>query len=134
EVQDLVEVREHLEVLAASLAARRASRQDVQRLKAHVEQMRRCETVEDFVEADLAFHLETALIARNGVLQSLLDSIRSLLRAWFDRTLRVEGTMSATLKEHEEVFDAIRRRSAADAEQAMKLLMDRADQRLKDTL
>jgi GntR family transcriptional repressor for pyruvate dehydrogenase complex len=135
EVQDLVEVREHLELLAAALAAKRASDEDVARLEVHLERMRGpATTVEDFVEADIAFHIETATIARNSVLESLLMSIRSLLRAWFDRTLRVEGTMEETLKEHEAVFKAIRRHSAADAERAMKVLMDNADKRLKETL
>jgi len=135
EVQDLVEVREHLELLAASLAATRASDEDVQRLKVHLDQMRDPATsVEEFVEADIAFHIETAIIAGNSVLEALLESIRSLLRAWFDRTLRVEGTMKATVKEHEAVFDAICRRSATEAERRMRQLMKRADQRLKETL
>jgi len=135
EVQDLVEMREHLELLAANLAARRASDEDVERLKGHLEQMRAPgASVEDVVEADIAFHLETAIIAKNTVLEALLESIRSLLRAWFDRTLRVEGTMKATIKEHEAIFDAISRRSPADAERRMRQLMQRADRRLKQTL
>lgn len=134
-VQDLVEVREHLELLAASLAAIRASDEDLKRLKAHLDQMRAPgTTVEDFVEADIAFHLETAVIARNTILEALLEGIRSLLRVWFDRTLRVEGTMSATIKEHEAVFDAIARHSPTDAERRMRQLMQRADRRLKETL
>ncbi len=135
EVQDLVEMREHLELLAAYLAAARASDDDVERLRCHLEQMRAPDTsVEEFVEADIAFHLETAIIAKNTVLEALLESIRSLLRAWFDRTLRVEGTMKATIKEHEAVFDAIERRAPADAERRMRQLMQRADRRLKQTL
>jgi DNA-binding FadR family transcriptional regulator len=63
-----------------------------------------------------------------------LESIRSLLHAWFERTLRVEGTMKETVKEHEAVYNAIKKRSPADAERAMKVLMDKADKRLKDTL
>jgi DNA-binding FadR family transcriptional regulator len=134
-VQDLAEVREHLELLAASLAAVRASDEDVARLRVHLDQMRAPEiSIEEFVEADIAFHLETAMIARNTVLEALLEGIRSLLRAWFDRTLRVEGTMKATIKEHEAVFDAISRHAPADAEKRMRQLMRRADRRLKETL
>ena len=134
-VQDLVEVREHLELLAASLAATRASEEDVERLRVHLDRMRSPEiTIEEFVEADIAFHLETAMIARNTVLQALLEGIRTLLRAWFDRTLRVEGTMKATIKEHEAVYEAIERHAPADAEKRMRQLMRRADRRLKETL
>jgi GntR family transcriptional regulator, transcriptional repressor for pyruvate dehydrogenase complex len=135
EVQDLVEVREHLELLAASLAAKRATDDDVRRLQSIVDRMKEpSTTVEEFVDADLAFHLETATIAANSVLKSLLESIRSLLWAWFERTLRVDGTMQETSKEHEAVFHAIKKRSPDEAVKAMKLLMDNADKRLKETL
>jgi GntR family transcriptional repressor for pyruvate dehydrogenase complex len=135
ENQDLIEVRENLEVFAAILAAKRASDDDIDRLAVHVEAMKEAgSNVEKFVEADIAFHLETAVIARNSVLEGVLESIRALLEAWFDRTLRVEGTMSETLKEHESVFLAIKNRSPDEAERTMKALMDAADMRLKRTL
>jgi GntR family transcriptional repressor for pyruvate dehydrogenase complex len=135
ENQDLIEVREHLEVLAASLAAARANDDDIARLEVQVQAMRDAGTnVEAFVDADIAFHLETAVIARNSVLEGVLESIRALLEAWFDRTLRVEGTMSATLEEHELVFEAIKNRDPVEAESRMKALMDAADLRLKRTL
>ena len=133
--EDLIEVREHLEILAATLAAARATDDDVERLGAFVDGMRTAgNDVAKFVEADLGFHLETAAIARNSVLSDILYSVRSLLLAWFDRTLRVAGTIEATLAEHEEVFEAIRDRSPQRAEAAMKRLMDAADLRLKKAL
>jgi GntR family transcriptional repressor for pyruvate dehydrogenase complex len=135
EIQHLVEVREHLELLAASLAAKRATKDDLKRLRAHVDRMVSAgDDVEQFVEADIAFHIETAVIAQNSVLEGILTSIRSLLHAWFERTLSVEGTMDATAPEHEAVFDAIEAHDPAAAEQAMKVLMDNADARLKKTL
>ena len=135
ETQDLVEVRENLEVFASRLAAARATDEDVARLKVHLDAMRSAgDDVDKFVKADVAFHLETAVIAKNTVLESILESIRALLEAWFDRTLRVEGTISATLKEHEAVFEAIKNRSPELALEKMKALMDAADLRLKHSL
>jgi DNA-binding FadR family transcriptional regulator len=133
--KDLVEVREHLEVLAAKLAAGRATDDDIASLKACVEAMREAgDDVDAFVAADLAFHFEMARIAGNSVLQDILHSIRSLLLVWFDRTLRVSGTIAETLLEHEAVFEAIRTRSPAKAERRMKQLMDAADARLDKSL
>jgi GntR family transcriptional repressor for pyruvate dehydrogenase complex len=135
DVQDLVEVCGHLELLAASLAAERATDEDVARLKAHLDRMRASSaTVEEFVAEDVAFHIETATIARNSVLESLLVSIRSLLVVWFDRTLRVERAMQETVKEHEAVFQAVQERSSADARRRMKTHIDEADKRLKEIL
>jgi DNA-binding FadR family transcriptional regulator len=132
QVQDLVEVREHLEILAAALAAERVTPADIDRLRVHVDRMHAAgDSVEDFVEADIAFHLEIAVIANNSVLLSVLESVRSLLATWFERTLRVEGTIEATLKEHEAVFAAIAQGSAAGAEAAMRALMIAADGRIK---
>jgi DNA-binding FadR family transcriptional regulator len=133
--RDLVEVREYLEVLTARLAAERATDDDIARLRETVVAMRDAgQDVDAFVKADLAFHFEAARIAGNSVLQDILYSIRSLLTAWFDRTLRVPGTIAETLVEHEAVFEAVATRSPEVAEQRMKTLMDAADLRLKRSI
>jgi GntR family transcriptional regulator, transcriptional repressor for pyruvate dehydrogenase complex len=133
--RDLVEVREYLEVVTARLAAQRASDDDVARLRETVVAMRdAADDVDAFVRADLAFHFEAARIAGNSVLQDILHSIRSLLTVWFDRTLRVPGTIDETLLEHEAVFEAIASRSPDLAERRMKALMDAADVRLNRTI
>lgn len=132
EVGDLVEVREHLELLAARLATERATKAQVENLRTYVDQMRAAGTdVDAFVEADIAFHLEIAGIAHNVVLQSLLTSLQSLLADWFERTLRVPGTMEATLTEHEAVFTAIEHGDPDAAEAAMATLMTAADKRVR---
>lgn len=129
--RDLVEVREYLEVMAAKLAADRADADDIKRLEEYVTEMRVAgDDVDAFVTADLSFHFEMARIAGNTVLQDILHSIRSLLTVWFDRTLRVPGTIEETLIEHVAVFEAIRTRSPEEAEKRMKELMDNADKRL----
>jgi DNA-binding FadR family transcriptional regulator len=133
--RDLVEVREYLEVFTAKLAADRASDDDIDGLGKYVAAMRDAgDDVDAFVAADLAFHFDMARIAGNTVLQDILHSIRSLLQVWFDRTLRVPGTIAETLVEHEAVYEAIRTRSPDEAERRMKELMDAADARLKRTL
>jgi DNA-binding FadR family transcriptional regulator len=133
--RDLIEVREYLEVFTAKLAAGRAGDDEIEHLGEFVRAMRDAgEDVDAFVAADLAFHFEMARIAGNTVLQDILHSIRSLLQVWFDRTLRVPGTIADTLVEHEAVFEAIRTRSPDEAERRMKQLMDAADARLNQTL
>jgi DNA-binding FadR family transcriptional regulator len=135
QTRDLVEVREHLEVLSATLAAARATDDGVARLEKHVIAMREARgDVDAFVQADMGFHFEIAQVAGNSVLQDILHSISSLLHVWFDRTLRVPGTIETTLAEHEAVFEAIKARSPERAQTLMRELMDMADVRLKQTL
>ncbi|WP_329474754.1 FadR family transcriptional regulator [Kribbella sp. NBC_01484] len=132
EIGDLVEVREQLELLAARLATGRADEAQLERLREHVDRMRDAgDDVEAFVAADIAFHLEIATIAQNVVLHSLLTSIQSLLADWFDRTLRVPGTIEATLAEHQAVFTAIQQGDPDAAETAMATLMTAADHRVR---
>lgn len=129
--RDLVEIRQALEVLAARLAAERATAEDVERLRSTVERMQDPGvSVEDFVEADLAFHLELAQIAGNAVLSDVLHSVRSLLLAWFERTIAVEGTREQTVPEHVAVYEAVAAHEPLRAERLMRQLMDNADQRL----
>ncbi|HET6738061.1 MAG TPA: FCD domain-containing protein [Kribbella sp.] len=132
EIGDLVEVREELELLAARLATARADSEQIGRLRGHVEQMHAAgNDIDAFVQADVAFHLEIATIARNVVLESLLKSLQSLLADWFERTLRVPGTIEATLGEHDAVFEAIQKGDPDAAAAAMATLMTAADHRVR---
>lgn len=132
EIGDLVEVREELELLAARLATARAGSEQIERLRGHVERMHAAgNDIDAFVQADVAFHLEIATIARNVVLESLLKSLQSLLADWFERTLRVPGTIEATLGEHDAVFEAIQKGDPDAAAAAMATLMTAADHRVR---
>lgn len=99
---DLVEVRTFMEGMSARLAVDRASEADVERLEEHLERMRDAGTdVKAFIDADIAFHLETANIARNTVLSDILHSIRALLQVWMERAgtsrARSAGRSTSTL-------------------------------------
>jgi GntR family transcriptional regulator, transcriptional repressor for pyruvate dehydrogenase complex len=133
--QDLVEVRTFMEGMSARLAADRASEEDVERLEAHLERMREAGAdVKAFIDADIAFHLETAHIARNTVLSDILHSIRALLQVWMERAGDIEGTVCGTLREHGAVLDAIRAGDPEGAEAAMAEHMRLASDRLRLSL
>ncbi|MER6692682.1 FadR/GntR family transcriptional regulator [Streptomyces minutiscleroticus] len=133
--QDLVEVRTYMESVSARLAAERAGDEDVARLEEHLGHMRDAgHDVKAFIEADIAFHLETARIARNSVLSDILHSIRALLQVWMERAGDIEGTASGTLCEHGAVLDAIRARDPEAADRAMAEHMRMANERLRASL
>ncbi|GAB2889893.1 FadR/GntR family transcriptional regulator [Streptomyces mayteni] len=133
--QDLVEVRAFMERMSARLAAERADETDVARLGGHLERMREAGgDVAAFIEADIAFHLETANIARNTVLDDILHSIRALLQVWMERAGDVEGTISGTLHEHGTILEAIRQHDPEAADRAMTEHMRLASERLQSSL
>lgn len=132
---EMVEARQFLEVICARLAAERATPEDVVRLGAHLDAMRvHAHDLGRFVDADVAFHLETAVIGRNSVLSEMLSSVRSLLQVWVERAVRAEGSTTGTLEEHTRVFEAIRAGDPAAAEAAMHAHMDSASRRLRTSI
>jgi len=68
-----------------------------------------CETVEAFVENDLAFHQTIAFASRNPVLASLLESFSSRTsraRVW--RGITQAGAIEQTKTDHRAIYDALR--------------------------
>lgn len=133
---DIVEARQRLEVVIAELAAERCTPQGVEELRAIVREMADAlGSVEAFADADVAFHLKIAELARNQVLRDILASIRALLRSLTVRTIGGEGAAGAAARaqayrEHVPVFEAIERGNHAEAARAMEAHMRAGAQRL----
>lgn len=132
--QDLVEARSELEILLAGLAAERRSEADLEEMRQHVETMQRTTDNDEFVEADVAFHLAIARATGNQSLFQVMRSIRSLLQVWIHRVAYAPGTRPATWAEHEAVLAAIEAGDAAAARRAMGGHMEGAADRLVGTL
>lgn len=128
---DLVEVRQGLEVQAARLAADRATPENIERLERSVDTMRsKLDALEQFVEADLAFHQEVGEASGNVVLRDQLQSVRALLRVWMERILRDPEDAEVTLAQHDAVLQAIKARDCEAAGKAMNAHMTSAGQRV----
>lgn len=132
EAYDLLEVRRGLEVQSAVLAAERASADEVDRLRALTNLMRRHlerSEIDDFVEADVEFHLLIAGASRNSLLVHLIEAIREPLR----ESVRVGLSSRRSTREvqhvhlmHERIVEAIAERDADAAGRAMAEHFDRA--------
>jgi len=132
---DLVETRAELELITARLASERASADGVERLAAHIERMKGSpDSLQEFIDADVAFHLEIADLTGNSVLADILHSVRSLLQVWVERAVRADGTTESTLDEHIAVFEAIQAHDPEAAEAAMRAHMVSASNRLTRSL
>jgi GntR family transcriptional repressor for pyruvate dehydrogenase complex len=132
---DLVEARQHLEVITAQLAAARRDESDLAALTAALDGMRGAEgDIETFVSQDVAFHLRIAEAARNSVLSAVLMSIQSLLRVWITRVIDDADESSPSYLEHVPVYEAIANRDPATAGNAMQAHLDAAARRLRVTL
>jgi GntR family transcriptional repressor for pyruvate dehydrogenase complex len=105
---ELYEVRRVLEAAAAALAAARIDRAGEQELKLKLDRMAEAQTVEELVEADVAFHAVIARAAGNGVLTSLLASLSTrTMRARLWRGRAVDNALDVTRDEHRRIYEAI---------------------------
>src|ERR1700728_3869168 len=118
---DLAEVRSILEPEIAALAAERAEESDRATLREAVAVMdRSLKDADAYIEADLDFHLALAEAAANPLILSLIDSIVGLLREQRLRIFQVEGGPQRGQIHHKRILEAMEKRDAKMARDAMK--------------
>jgi GntR family transcriptional repressor for pyruvate dehydrogenase complex len=114
----LVEARRPLEGEIAALAADRATSDHLAGLEAAIDQLVAAGTQAQRVEADVQFHRVLAESTGNPVFGLLLETLAGLLRESRRQTIAQSGVEMA-LAGHRAVLEAVRRKDAASARQAM---------------
>jgi DNA-binding FadR family transcriptional regulator len=110
-----------LEVGAAESAARQISEtalDDLIEIRARAR--RALDDIEAFVDCDIAFHHAIHEASGNRLLLALMDSLTALGRQSRLITARSRGVRESTLKEHQGIIVALKRRDAASAGVAMR--------------
>lgn len=127
EVAETMEVRGHLEVLAAGLACQRRTEADLARMEAvlrHTEEVLAHNG--NIATADTDFHIALVDATHNTVLVRVLHAFYRFTgrrrEAMFEDT--VQGT--ASLRDHQRLFEHIRARDAPKAQLLILRHMDRA--------
>jgi GntR family transcriptional repressor for pyruvate dehydrogenase complex len=117
----LAEVREILEPEIAGMAATRADAEDLTSMREQVGIMDQArKDPDEFIEADLDFHLALAEAAANPIILSLIDSIVGLLREQRIGIFQVEGGPERGQYHHKKILEAIEHKDPAGAREAMK--------------
>jgi GntR family transcriptional repressor for pyruvate dehydrogenase complex len=117
----LAEVRAMIEPEIAALAATRIQESELATMRDAVGVMDRAGQDPDaYIEADLDFHLALAEGAANPLILSLLDSIVALLREQRIRIFRVPGGPERGQVHHKKILEAVERRDADKAREAMR--------------
>lgn len=119
-ISSLIEVRSLIEPTISRWAAERATAVDLVAIEASYNDMvANPANVLAFQEADIRFHKAILLATHNVVIQQLSGAVSALQRAIFDYTFISEAKhMKLTMKEHSDLFDAIRRKNPEAAERA----------------
>jgi DNA-binding GntR family transcriptional regulator len=122
-IDELYNLREVLEGLAARLAADRASDAEIQKLRETYDRYAgavRAHDVHKIFERDVDFHDLIARASRSERLQSTIKMFRNQLGLLRTRSVTIAGRSEKALEEMGRVLDAIVRRAADDAEEAMR--------------
>jgi GntR family transcriptional regulator, transcriptional repressor for pyruvate dehydrogenase complex len=116
----LFEVRVQLEPLAAELAAKRATKEQVKAIQEALNCLnKRGHTTEERVEFDIELHSAIVAASQNELLITLIKSLEVLARRSRQLTILVPGVAARRRKEHDEIVDAIVARKPAAAREAM---------------
>ncbi|KAB8170959.1 FCD domain-containing protein [Streptomyces sp. 3MP-14] len=128
---EFADVREALEIQAATLAARHASRSALQAAESALDGMVEAAAdladparVERYHQCDVAFHESLALASGNRMLVFILEGLRDSLRQSFERSIQGHAlrgrSVDVVLTAHRTVLARIRARDAEGAAEAMR--------------
>ena len=118
-LRQLNEVRLAIEPEAARLAALRATDEQLKIIEAAHQRLLDAQDGQDAIEADLAWHRAVVQASGNQILRLILDSLGDL---GMESRLRTIGRIGKTpaLHQHGQVLEALLRRDATAAADAMK--------------
>jgi DNA-binding FadR family transcriptional regulator len=119
----LQEMREMIEPYAAELAARAHTDDTLRQLNEAHAAMVAAQNVDEWVRADLRFHLSVLSACSNELLMPLGTLIERTLEGQLRLNAKRADVFNAALAEHTAVFEAIRDRDADRAQRAMARLL-----------
>lgn len=125
EVMDLMEARRLIEVETARLAAARAGRKQLERMRVLLEMMRaRRDRPDEFIQHDMEFHMVIAESSGNGVYPRLLTAVRETFLVQQRMAVELPGAADRACQYHERLYHAMARRDEAEAARAMAEHLD----------
>lgn len=120
-VDDLYEARIAIETAATGAAATRASDEALDQLSGLLDRMRETlDRPEEYVAADIAFHIGIAAASGNPLFPTLLDPLASLIVGGMLSSARLPRATEEGVREHAAVLERLMMRDAEGAREAMR--------------
>jgi DNA-binding FadR family transcriptional regulator len=119
EMELMLELRETLEETVASLAAVRATPENLQKIDSALADMAADRSVEETIEADLRFHVAIAKAAHNRFFEMVLDPLTQV----FMQQIKLTDSYNVGVDLHRNVFEQIKKGDPVAARQAVRRLM-----------
>ena len=124
--EDLIQVRQILEVAAVKMAAERRTEEDLDDIKAAQKTFAdQTLNYESGIEENLLFHLKVVSASQNEVLKSLFIKLIPDLLNLFNKTKHLDDTKYLKgIKEHDQIIDYIILQNSQAAEKAMEIHLE----------
>ena len=120
EMEHLLELRQVLEETTASLAAVRATAEDLCEIDAALAEMRQeAEDLDRTISADLRFHRSLMRAAHNPYIEMVLDPLMEV----YLQQIKLTNSFNTGWEQHHEIFVEIQARNPVGARQAVRRLM-----------
>jgi GntR family transcriptional regulator, galactonate operon transcriptional repressor len=131
----LTELRQAIEPPAAAMAAERATEASLRLISRACEEMQRTvDSVEDFLAADIQFHVEILHATGNPFFAPVANVISTSLESSLRTTNRQSADNRASVPVHQKVMKAICARKPTSAQAAMQSLLAEAADRIARAL
>jgi len=118
---EILEARKAVEIEIAELAGKKATLEDIDSISKSLNEMKEAEgNIPRMMELDGEFHLNIARAAHNNLLFSMMTYLNNLLKEklWVnmkEKTWNLPGYPQKYLKEHTEIFNAIKNKDSKNA-------------------
>jgi GntR family transcriptional repressor for pyruvate dehydrogenase complex len=117
---DIFELRKLIEPHIAALAAERATKSDIERLKKFLDDQRdQVQQGETGVDADTQFHFAIGKATQNHALEKLVSGLMEVLSHSREESLQTAGRRQASLDSHRAIVTAIESHDEEEAREAM---------------
>jgi GntR family transcriptional repressor for pyruvate dehydrogenase complex len=131
---DIIDVRLHLEVHMASLAAKNATKQQLSQIYSAIINMQsEVEAGGNGVQGDNQFHQEIAKASQNKAFAIIVELVGELLAESRKATLNIPGQPVKTIEDHILIFEAIRNGDEKKAAEEMYKHLKKARTNLEES-
>lgn len=132
-LRDIYQIRMRLEGLSSSLAAERITDSELENLKNTVElaefYLNKKDT-ENLRQLDSKFHEIIYRASGNRMLEKTLRELHRMIKFYRKKSLAVSERLSKSVEEHREIFEAIKDKDAARADELTSRHIERAFQNI----
>jgi GntR family transcriptional repressor for pyruvate dehydrogenase complex len=129
---DIIDVRLHLEVHMAELAAKNASKQQLSQIYGAILDMQsEIEAGGNGIEGDNKFHLEIARASQNKAFAVITELVGELMAESRRATLDIPGQPAKTIEDHLRIFEALQEGDPERAAAAMEAHLTKAQNNLQ---